>query len=68
MILIKNKEFTMAKNYRGKGITNLPSHGRGECPVCHRTGIKVLHEVKAGEKTVKVCKVCKGIAAEKLSA
>ncbi len=58
----------MAKNYRGKGITNLPSHGRGECPVCHRTGIKVLHEIKLAEKTIKVCKVCKGISPEKISA
>lgn len=58
----------MAKNHRGKGISKLPNHGRGECPACHRTGVKVLHEVKASDKTVKVCKSCKGSAAEKLSA
>jgi len=58
----------MAKNFRGKGIKNLPSHGRGECPVCHRTGVKVLHEVKTDANTVKVCKVCKGIASAKLTA
>ncbi|MDD2228345.1 MAG: hypothetical protein PHY48_02915 [Candidatus Cloacimonetes bacterium] len=58
----------MAKNYRGKGIVNLPSHGRGECPVCHRTGIKVLHEIKLTDKTIKVCKICKGTSPEKLSA
>jgi hypothetical protein len=58
----------MAKNHRGKGIKNLPNHGRGECPVCHRTGIKITHEVKAGEKTLKVCKVCKKVPAEKLPA
>ncbi|MBP7205948.1 MAG: hypothetical protein KBA54_05460 [Candidatus Cloacimonetes bacterium] len=55
-------------NRRGKGIKNLPNHGRGECPVCHRTGIKLLNEIKVGEKTVKVCKNCKSIAAGRLSA
>ncbi len=58
----------MAKNHRGKGLNSLPSHGRGECPVCKRTGVKLLYEVKAADKTVKVCKVCKGVAADKLSA
>ncbi|HOY84984.1 MAG: hypothetical protein LHW45_04935 [Candidatus Cloacimonetes bacterium] len=55
-------------NRRGKGVKNLPQHGRGECPVCHRTGIKLLNEIKVGDKTVKVCKNCKNIAAERLSA
>ncbi|HNU53650.1 MAG TPA: hypothetical protein PLL58_02620 [Candidatus Syntrophosphaera sp.] len=55
-------------NRRGKGVKNLPNHGRGECPVCHRTGIKLLTEIKVGEKTVKVCKNCKNIAAARLSA
>lgn len=58
----------MAKNHRGKGIKNLPNHGRGECPVCHRTGIKLTHEVKAGEKTLKVCKVCRNVPSDKLPA
>lgn len=58
----------MAKNHRGKGIRALPNHGRGECPVCHNTGVKVLHEVKVGDKTHKVCKSCKNIAAARLSA
>ncbi len=55
-------------NRRGKGVSKLPQHGRGECPVCHRTGIKLLNEIKVGDKTVKVCKNCKNIAAERLSA
>lgn len=37
----------------------MPNHARGECPGCHRTGIKLTHELKAGEKTLKVCKICK---------
>jgi len=58
----------MAKNHRGKGIRNLPNHGRGECPVCHRTGIKITHELKAADKTLKVCKVCQKVKPEALSA
>jgi len=49
----------MAKPNRGKTIRELPSRGRGECPVCKRTSVKVLYEQTAGEKKVKVCKVCK---------
>lgn len=48
----------MSKNHRGAGIRSLVSHGRGECPVCHRTGVKVLYEVEVDGKKVKVCKVC----------
>ncbi|MDZ4122301.1 MAG: hypothetical protein U1C33_07750 [Candidatus Cloacimonadaceae bacterium] len=58
----------MAKNHRGKGIKSLPNHGRGTCPVCGRTGVKVTHEVKVNDKDVKVCKSCKACAAEKLAA
>ncbi|MDR1325619.1 MAG: hypothetical protein LBK00_06250 [Treponema sp.] len=47
----------MSKAHRGKGIRELPAHGRGECPVCKRTNVKILHE--QGEAKVKVCKVCK---------
>ncbi len=56
----------MAKNHRGKGIKTLPARGRGNCPVCNRTGIKITHEVKVGDKTHKVCKNCKGIAVSRL--
>ena len=49
----------MAKPHRGKGIRDLYSRGRGECPVCKKTGVKILYEQDAGEKKVKVCKVCK---------
>jgi len=58
----------MAKNHRGKEIRKMPNHGRGECPVCHRTGVKLTHEVKAGDKTHKVCKVCRKVSPESLSA
>jgi hypothetical protein len=49
----------MAKPYRGKAIRELPSRGRGECPVCKRENVKILYEQEAGEKKVKVCKICK---------
>jgi hypothetical protein len=49
----------MAKNHRGKGIRELFARGRGECPVCKRSGIKILYDQDAGDKKIKICKVCK---------
>ena len=53
----------MSKGHRGKGIKSLVKHGRGACPVCMRTAVKVLYEVTIKEKTVKVCKTCKAALA-----
>jgi hypothetical protein len=49
----------MGKTHRGKGIKALANHGRGTCPLCKRTAIKVVFEVTVKEKTIKVCKTCK---------
>jgi len=49
----------MAKPHRGKTIRELPSRGRGECPVCKREGVKVLYEKEAEGKKIKICKTCK---------
>jgi RNA polymerase subunit RPABC4/transcription elongation factor Spt4 len=49
----------MSKAHRGKGIRELASHGRAECPVCKRSNVKVLYELEAGGTKVKVCKTCK---------
>ena len=49
----------MAKPHRGKSIRDLPSRGRGECPVCKRASVKILYEHDAGEKKVKICKTCR---------
>jgi RNA polymerase subunit RPABC4/transcription elongation factor Spt4 len=49
----------MSKAHRGKGIRELFAHGRGVCPVCGATGIKLLYEQDAGDQKVKVCKFCK---------
>ena len=49
----------MSKPHRGKSIRELPSRGRGECPVCKRNNVKILYEQEAGGKKVKICKTCK---------
>ncbi|MDL2229768.1 hypothetical protein LJC14_05915 [Treponema sp. OttesenSCG-928-L16] len=49
----------MSKPHRGKPIRELPSRGRGVCPVCKRSNVKILYEQDAGEGKVKICKTCK---------
>lgn len=49
----------MAKAHRGFGIRELPNRGRGECPICKRTGIKVVYEREINGKKVMVCKPCR---------
>jgi len=49
----------MSKPHRGKSIRELVSRGRGECPVCKRKNVKLLYEQDAGDKKVKVCKICR---------
>ena len=49
----------MSKPHRGKSIRELPSRGRGECPVCKRGNVKILYEQESEGKKVKVCKTCK---------
>ncbi|MCH3915932.1 MAG: hypothetical protein LKE40_00275 [Spirochaetia bacterium] len=48
----------MSKAHRGTGIRAEKNHGRGTCPVCGRTGIKVLYESTTGEEKVMICKQC----------
>lgn len=50
----------MAKTHRGKGLWHLPARGRGICPICKATRIKVLYERTAPDgRVVKVCKRCR---------
>ncbi len=49
----------MSKAHRGRGIRNVPSHGRGACPVCKRTGVKALYEQEINGKKIKICKQCR---------
>lgn len=48
----------MSKAHRGKNLKIEHPNCRIECPLCKRTGIKAIYEIKAGEKAVKVCKEC----------
>lgn len=48
----------MSKNHRGTGLRSQPNHARGECPICHTTGVKVIYEVDVDGKKIKVCKFC----------
>jgi len=49
----------MGKTHRGKGIKDLFARGRGVCPACNASGIKVLYEQGMEEQKVNVCKPCK---------
>jgi hypothetical protein len=49
----------MSKAHRGKGIRELFARGRGECPVCKRTNVKILYEQESGEAKIKICKTCR---------
>ena len=48
----------MAKTHRGTGLKELVKNGRGECPECKRTGVKLLYEIQEGESKKNVCKEC----------
>jgi len=51
-------EVVMSKNHRGKGLKGIPALGRGTCPICKRTGIKVIYETKINDQPQKTCKEC----------
>jgi hypothetical protein len=53
----------MSKAHRGSGIRELVKSGRGACPVCGRTGIKVLYEHEVNEKKISICKQCRSAIA-----
>ncbi|HHV59863.1 MAG TPA: hypothetical protein GXX49_06180 [Clostridiaceae bacterium] len=47
------------KAHRGKTLYTEKARGRGTCPVCKATRIKVLYDLVIDDKkTVKVCKRC----------
>ncbi|HHU89337.1 MAG: hypothetical protein ACOXZ2_07985 [Sphaerochaetaceae bacterium] len=48
----------MAKAHRGAGIREQQFRGRGDCPVCKRTGIKVLYEREIDGTKAMICKQC----------
>lgn len=55
----------MAKTKRGKGLWKTPSRGRGTCPICLTTRIKLLYSVtNSNGKVVTVCKKCSSVNAK----
>ena len=63
----------MSKSHRGSGIREMEKQGRGTCPVCKRSGIKLMYEHEVSGKKISVCKQCNaaikhGKAEEALSA
>ncbi|WP_127534478.1 hypothetical protein [Paenibacillus kobensis] len=59
----------MAKTKRGRALWSLPSRGRGTCPVCRATRIKLLYpRTQNGGTVVKVCKRCQGASAAVIDA
>ena len=53
----------MSKAHRGAGLRPQKNNGRGTCPVCKKTGIKVVYETAAADKKVFICKQCKAALA-----
>ncbi|MDS9471195.1 hypothetical protein [Sporosarcina pasteurii] len=49
----------MAKRNRGKSLIKLPARGRGNCPKCNRTRIKLLYPYQTENGTIDVCKKCR---------
>ncbi len=49
----------MSKAHRGRPLKGeTPGSGRGNCPLCKRSGIKLLYTYEAGEKKIVLCKQC----------
>ena len=48
----------MSKAHRGKGIRELPAHGRGTCACCKKENIKILYETEIDGEKAKICKYC----------
>ncbi len=49
----------MSKAHRGQPLKQeLPGSGRGNCPICKRSGIKLLYEHEVEEKKINICKQC----------
>ena len=50
----------MGKAHRGKNLkAETIKGGRATCPLCKRTGVKVLYEQEANEKKFTICKSCR---------
>jgi len=54
----------MSKAHRGTGLLEKYKKGRGTCPLCKRTGIKIPYEHEANEKKIFICKQCRAALAK----
>lgn len=48
----------MSKAHRGSGVRTEVKSGRGVCPICKRSNIKVLYDATIDDQKVKICKTC----------
>jgi len=55
----------MSKAHRGKGLRDVAASGRGLCPVCGRSAVKIVYEQEIDGNKVKICKTCKAKIANK---
>ncbi|RKN70158.1 hypothetical protein [Paenibacillus ginsengarvi] len=59
----------MPKTHRGSVLWKLPSRGRGTCPVCSATRIKLLYtRTQPDGSQIKVCKRCSKASSERIDA
>ena len=56
---------TVSKAHRGKGLHETYNRGRGTCPMCKKTGVKVVYEYEIDGAKQNICKVCKATIANK---
>ncbi len=54
----------MSKAHRGSGIRDQVNNGRGDCPLCKRTGIKTGYQKDFEGKKVNICKQCNSAVAK----
>jgi ribosomal protein L37AE/L43A len=60
---LQQQGVNMSKAHRGSGLKDQPKGGRGKCPVCKKTGIKIVYEYEFEGKKIKICKNCKATIA-----
>nr|WP_084134794.1 hypothetical protein [Paenibacillus harenae] len=59
----------MPKTKRGRVLWKLPSRGRGTCPICASTRIKLLYtQTSSKGMSFQVCKRCVNAPQEKVDA
>lgn len=59
----------MPKTKRGRVLWSLPSRGRGTCPICKSTRIKLLYtQINSAGQSIKVCKRCSKAPQDKVDA